>query len=47
MNRNTFRRLSRRALGLVLAAAMLIPAAFATAGTPQLTTTQTLANGLT
>ena len=47
MNRNTFRRLSRRALALVLAAAMLIPAAFATAGAPQLTTTQTLASGLT
>ena len=43
----TFQRLSRRALALTLAAALLIPAAFATAGTPQLTTTQALADGLT
>ncbi|HIT31784.1 MAG TPA: S-layer homology domain-containing protein [Candidatus Enterenecus stercoripullorum] len=47
MNRNTIQRLSRRALALVLAAALLFPTAFAAAGTPQLTTTQTLADGLT
>ena len=48
MNRiTTFQRLPRRALALALAAALLIPAAFADAGTPQLTTTRTLADGVT
>lgn len=48
MNRiTTFQHLYRRALALALAAALLIPAAFADAGTPQLTTTRTLADGVT
>ena len=47
MNRNTFPRLARRLTALVLAAALLIPAAFATAGDTRLTTTQALTNQLT
>ncbi|HJH62763.1 MAG TPA: phosphodiester glycosidase family protein [Firmicutes bacterium] len=47
MNRNTFPRLARRLTALVLAAALLIPTAFATAGDPQLSTTQALTDQLT
>ena len=38
---------ARRLLALVLAAALLVPAAFASAGQAQITTTQTIADGLT
>lgn len=46
MNRFTLRSLPRRAAALVLTAALLIPSAFASAGTTRLTTQQTLADGL-
>lgn len=47
MKRNRLYRLSRRLTALVLAAALLFPTAFAHAGQGQLTTTQSLAQGLT
>ena len=47
MNRFTIQSFPRRALALVLTAALLVPTALATAGTAQLNTTQVLADGLT
>ena len=50
MNRNAFRRLPHRTLALALAMALLVPAglpARADAGTPRITTTRALADGLT
>ena len=46
MNRSTIPNLPKRVLALVLAAALLTPSAFASAGTAQINTAQTLANGL-
>ena len=46
MKRSALQNLSRRVLSLVLAAALLVPTAFATAGDSQLSTAQTLADGL-
>ena len=39
--------LSKRAAALVLTAALLVPSAFASAGTTRLSTSRTLADGLT
>ena len=46
MNRSTIPNLPKRVLALVLAAALLTPSAFASAGTAQINTAQTLADGL-
>ena len=46
MNRSTILNLPKRILALVLVVVLLIPPAFAFAGSTQLSTTQTLADGL-
>ena len=46
MNRSAIPKLPKRVLALVLAAALLTPSAFASAGTAQINTAQTLADGL-
>ena len=46
MNRSTIPNLPKRVLALVLAAALLTPSALASAGTAQINTAQTLADGL-
>ena len=46
MNRSTLLNFPKRALALVLTAALLVPAALASAGTSRLSTEQTLADGL-
>lgn len=46
MNRSTILNLPKRILALVLVVVLLIPPAFASAGSTQLSTTQTLADGL-
>lgn len=46
MKRLTLRSLSRRTLALALVLALLVPAAFANAGTPKIRTRRTLADGL-
>ena len=46
MNRSTLLNFPKRALALVLTAALLVPSALASAGTSRLSTEQTLADGL-